>query len=145
MTARIVEPAYAGNVESVTRLVVERVREASNRAGVDVLVFFGEATISLPKQHGVGGRAQQLALELAKAMQGEPVCGLVAGTDGVDGNSKAAGAFFSGDTWSAVTALHPDQALLDHDVGTLMLAAGLSFETGPTGINHADLVVISLR
>lgn len=138
--AEIVHPAFAGSVESVCERVTIHLREV--KAAAVLLIFYGEATISLPREHGNGGRAQQLALELAKSLAGTPHHGLVAGTDGIDGNSEAAGAFFSGDSWSDVAGFDPEAALEQRDAGSLLRRAGLCLETGPTGVNHADLILV---
>ena len=68
---------------------------------------WGEPTIALPIGHGTGGRAQQLALELAKRISGQDRIAFVAGSDGQDGPKPAdrpapAGAFVDGTTWLAI-------------------------------------------
>ena len=47
---------------------------------------------------GVGGRNQQFALHCAQKIAGENITVLSAGTDGIDGNSQAAGAVADGTT-----------------------------------------------
>ena len=47
---------------------------------------------------GVGGRNQQFALACAEKIVDENITVLSAGTDGVDGNSPAAGAIVDGST-----------------------------------------------
>ncbi len=138
--SEIVRPAFVGSIESVCERVAARVGDRKSEG--QMLIFYGEATISLPKEHGVGGRAQQLALELARSLEGLPISGLVAGTDGIDGNSGAAGAFFTGQTWNDVERLDPEDALKLRDAGSLMRRAGLCIDTGSTGVNHADLILV---
>ena len=55
-----------------------------------------------------------------------------------------AGAFVDGATWAAITAagLDPAAALERCDAGTALAAVGALVVTGPTGINHADLVIL---
>ena len=48
-----------------------------------------------------GGRNQQFALYCAQRIAGEDLCVLSAGTDGIDGNSPAAGAVADGTTHGA--------------------------------------------
>ena len=55
------------------------------------LLSAGEVTVRLSSDPGVGGRNQQFALACALALE-EPVVVLSAGSDGIDGNSPAAGA-----------------------------------------------------
>lgn len=119
-------------------------------ASSGVLVAYGEPTLRVAADHGDGGRAQQLALELATRFRGTPRAALVAGTDGIDGpaprdRAAPAGAFVDGTTWDAIVraGIDPERALARCDAGTALDAAGALVVTGPTGINHADLVIVS--
>jgi glycerate 2-kinase len=106
----------------------------------------GEATIALPPQPGVGGRAQHIALLVARAIAGtRHVSVLVAGSDGIDGSSPAAGAIVDGQTWSAMRAAgcDPEAALARCDAFPVLDAVGATVCTGPTGVNHADLALIA--
>ncbi len=94
---RLVEP-IADDVAAVAdRLVAEP----------GVVVAWGEPTVRVPEPHGHGGRAQQLALELARRLRGSPRSAFVAGSDGIDGPSPrgAAGAYVDGSTWDAIMAV----------------------------------------
>jgi len=113
------------------------------------IVAWGEPTLRISDPHGEGGRAQQLALELARLLAGSERTAFVAGSDGVDGpgpreRPAPAGAFVDGTTWAAITAagLDPAAALARCDAGTALAAVGALVVTGPTGINHADLVIL---
>jgi hydroxypyruvate reductase len=124
------------------------VRLAKRALAKPPFVGYGEPTIRLPQDHGVGGRAQQLALELARHLRGTDRSALVAGTDGKDGpetrnRPSPAGAFVDGTTWDRILAMgiDPDVALARCDAGTALDAVDALFVTGPTGINHADLVI----
>jgi glycerate-2-kinase len=93
---------------------------------------------------GRGGRAQELALRLAVALEGVPgITVLVAGTDGRDGPTEAAGGFADGGTLARAraTGCDPLAALADNDSNRALAAADDLFITGPTGPNVADLVV----
>jgi glycerate 2-kinase len=112
-------------------------------------VGYGEPTIRLPKSPGVGGRAQHLALELARHLRGTDKSALVAGTDGKDGpqtrnRPSPAGAYVDGASWDKILAagIDPEAALAGRDAGTALYAIDALFVTGPTGINHADLVIV---
>lgn len=113
------------------------------------IVAWGEPTLKLPVDPGEGGRAQQLALELARLLAGTARCALVVGSDGIDGpppkdRPAPAGAFVDGTTWAAIIAagIEPMAALERCDAGTALAAVGALVITGPTGINHADLVIL---
>jgi hydroxypyruvate reductase len=66
---------------------------------------------------------------------------LSAGTDGIDGNSPAAGAVADGTTCARARArgLDPDHALARFDAFPLFAALGDAIVTGPTGTNVRDL------
>jgi hydroxypyruvate reductase len=141
--------ALAGDVAGVADRLVRQAHAleaaaAASRARA-CWVGGGEATIALPPRPGVGGRAQHIALLVARAIAGtRHVSVLVAGSDGIDGNSPAAGAIIDGRTWDAVRAAghDPAAALARCDAFPALDAAGATLRTGPTGVNHADLALI---
>lgn len=101
------------------------------------LISGGELDVTV-RGSGRGGRNQEYALAAALALAGRPgISGLAADTDGVDGLSEAAGAFFSGGGAPAGEA-----ALAANDSGTWFAARGDLFVTGPTGTNVSDLRII---
>nr|HEX4317305.1 DUF4147 domain-containing protein [Kofleriaceae bacterium] len=115
-----------------------------------VRVAWGEPTVRVPADHGDGGRAQQLALELARLLRGTARRAFVAGSDGQDGPAPRgrpapAGAFVDGGTWDAIAAagVDPARALARCDAGSALAAIGALAITGPTGVNHADVAVIT--
>lgn len=93
---------------------------------------------------GVGGRNQQFALACAEKIAGENITVLSAGTDGVDGNSSAAGAVVDGTTVARARSCGFDvRAALDRfDANPLLAALGDAIETGPTGNNLRDLRIL---
>ena len=57
-----------------------------------LVIWGGEPTVILPANPGQGGRNQALALHMARAIRSRPdLSVLVAGTDGSDGPTTAAG------------------------------------------------------
>jgi hydroxypyruvate reductase len=115
-----------------------KLHAASPRAA---LVAGGEVRVRLPRGAGTGGRNQQLALAMAMALEGEPFTFFSAGTDGVDGNSAAAGACVTGATAARIRAagLDPAAHLRSCDATPALAAAGALVKTGPTGNNLRDL------
>ncbi len=93
---------------------------------------------------GIGGRNQQFALACAEKIAGENITVLSAGTDGVDGNSPAAGAVVDGSTVERAQAKGLDArvALGKFDAYPLFRALGDAIETGPTGNNLRDLRIL---
>jgi len=108
------------------------------------LISGGEVTVTLNAQPGAGGRNQQFALacalELAKHA-GEHVTVLSAGSDGIDGNTQAAGAIADPTTVARAKAFGFDaqHSLQEFDACPLFTALGDSVVTGPTGHNLRDL------
>ncbi|MGE0550136.1 MAG: DUF4147 domain-containing protein [Kofleriaceae bacterium] len=130
---------------------VEDVKEVAVQlaSSSDVVVGWGEPTVTLGASSGEGGRARQLALELARRLRGTDRSALVAGSDGVDGpvamsGAAIAGAFVDGTTWDAIAAagIDPEAALARADAGPALAAVGAQLITGATGINHADVMIV---
>lgn len=112
------------------------------------LLSGGEVTVRIDRKPGTGGRNQQFALACALLLQerlpGERVVCLSAGSDGVDGNSPAAGAVADPATVSRAQAQGMDAraALAAFDSAPLFAALGGSLLTGPTGNNLRDLRIL---
>lgn len=120
------------------RLLELRHRHPGRRVA---LVATGELSVPLPPSPGTGGRNQQFALAAALRIAGQPITVLSCGTDGVDGNSPAAGAIVDGTTIARAQAagFDPDAALRRCDAFPLLAAIGDAVVTGPTGANVRDL------
>ena len=106
------------------------------------LLSGGEVTVRLNRDHGAGGRNQQFAL--ACALSGLDVVVLSAGSDGIDGNSPAAGAIADATTVTRAQALGIDaeSALARFDAYPLFSALGDTLVTGPTHNNLRDLRIL---
>jgi glycerate 2-kinase len=141
--------------------LLNRLHELRREHSLVCLISSGEVTVDLSgptlvseeaggvARRGVGGRNQHFALYAATLLKPSDasVVILSAGTDGVDGNSSAAGAIVDvktlyGDEESPIRA----RAALRHfDSGTFLQKAGLSIVTGPTGNNLRDLRILLAR
>ncbi len=114
------------------------------------LISAGEVTVTMNRTPGAGGRNQQFALtcalDLAK-YPGAPLTVLSAGTDGIDGNTRSAGAIADPTTVARAEAFgfDPAQALAEFNACPLFTAIGDSVVTGPTGHNLRDLRVLIAR
>ncbi|WP_204114951.1 DUF4147 domain-containing protein [Shimia biformata] len=105
-------------------------------------IFGGEPTVVLPPDPGQGGRNQALALEVAREISGlDGITVLVAGTDGTDGPTSAAGGIVTGRTW-AEDAAHYLRAA---DSGRFLETSEALFTSGPTGTNVMDLLIAIKR
>jgi glycerate 2-kinase len=110
------------------------------------LISGGEVTVTV-RDGGTGGRNQQFALACAEQIAEQDITVLSAGTDGIDGNSPAAGAVVDGSTLDRVgyRAKGPEtarQALSTFNAYPLFDALGDAVNTGPTGNNLRDLRVL---
>jgi len=144
--ARVLERDLVGDVGEVSmtlaRAAHEAVREARESGRRVILVANGEPTVQLVQSPGQGGRAQQLALLVSRGIAGlDGVAVLAAGTDGIDGNTTAAGAVVDGTTWSEA-GRDPAAALAHCDAYVALDIADALLVTGRTGINHADIFIV---
>jgi glycerate 2-kinase len=108
------------------------------------LISVGEVTVTLNRTPGAGGRNQQFALASALELQhhpGERLTVLSAGSDGIDGNTQAAGAIADPTTVARARAFgyDPEKSLAEFNACPLFTALGDSVVSGPTGQNLRDL------
>lgn len=108
------------------------------------LISVGEVTVVLNQNPGAGGRNQQFALACALELQkyrGEHLTVLSAGSDGIDGNTQAAGAIADPTTVARARAFgfDPEKSLATFNACPLFTALGDSVVTGPTGQNLRDV------
>lgn len=108
------------------------------------LLFGGETTVTV-RGSGKGGRNQELVLAALEAMQaGDDMLILSGGTDGIDGNSTAAGAFCD----NAMRREASEQGLLienflnDNNSNAFFRGAGGLIEIGSTGTNVMDIAMV---
>lgn len=124
--------------------LLHRLRELRRGVSRACLISGGEVTVKVGTPCGVGGRNQQFALYCAENIAGENITVLSAGTDGVDGNSPAAGAVVDGSTVERARqrGLAVENALAQFDGFPLFDGLGDALMTGPTGNNVRDLRVL---
>jgi glycerate 2-kinase len=126
-------PVILGECEGEAREIGRaHARIARGSAPGTALISGGELTVTVIGK-GRGGPN----LEYALAAAGNPgIFGLAADTDGLDGTSGAAGAFFDGDAAGAA------EALAANDSAAWFAARDALFVTGPTGTNVSDLRIL---
>jgi hydroxypyruvate reductase len=124
--------------------LLSRLRELRRGASRVCLISGGEVTVQAGHNPGTGGRNQQFALYCAGKIAGQPVTVLSAGTDGIDGNSEAAGAIADGSTIARARekGMNPEAALAKLDAFPLFNPLGDAIITGPTGNNVRDVRVL---
>ncbi len=128
---------------NLARLLLER--RAAGRKNVCLLAG-GEPVVSRVATGGKGGRNQELALGAFAATAATGFAGcclLAAGTDGEDGPTDAAGAFYDDTVRQAARAkgLDPLGYFLTSRSYDFFAKIGGLLKTGPTGTNVMDLVV----
>jgi hydroxypyruvate reductase len=129
--------------ERAAEFLVRRVRDLRRKSPRVCLISAGEVTVRVVNG-GVGGRNQQLALAMSVRIAGESITVLCAGTDGIDGNSPAAGAIADGSTSERAKArgLDLQAALARFNAFPFFDALGDTVITGPTGNNLRDLRIL---
>jgi hydroxypyruvate reductase len=93
---------------------------------------------------GIGGRNAAFVLACVEKIAGKKIVVLSAGTDGIDGNSPAAGAVADGETLEMARAigLDPADVFPRSDAFTFFARLDEVIVTGPTGNNLRDLRVL---
>ena len=93
---------------------------------------------------GIGGRNAAFVLACVKRIAEKNIAALSAGTDGVDGNSPAAGAVADGETLDRGKAVGLNARFMfrESDSYTYFARLGDTVITGPTGNNLRDLRIL---
>jgi len=120
-----------------------RLRELRKQSERVCLISGGEVTVKV-NNGGCGGRNQQFALACAGRIAGENITVLSAGTDGIDGNSPAAGAIVDGTTLARAKArgVDPEAHLASFNAFPFFQSLGDAVITGATGNNLRDLRIL---
>ena len=129
-----VMPNITGNLNQVTKMIASRALNSKNNC----IVFGGEPTVTVTGT-GKGGRNQELVLRLYEKLKNQKFNFTIAsiGTDGIDGNTKFAGALFS-------TEYECDgkSYLKNNDSSSFFKKYGGLIKTGITQNNVNDIGVI---
>jgi hydroxypyruvate reductase len=124
--------------------LLDRLRRLRQTVSKVCIISGGEITVKVAGNAGRGGRNQHFVLECATKIAGENIVVLSAGTDGIDGNSPAAGAVADGTTLERAGAVSfdvPDH-LQKFDSYSLFEKLGDLIHTGPTGTNVRDVRIL---
>ena len=125
-------------IEDGCELLLARLNE-----NTDCLISGGEFSCPV-RGDGIGGRNLETVLRCAMHLQEREVVVLSAGTDGVDGNSPAAGAIADQTTLARARSLglDPVEFLARSDSYTFFEQLGDLIVTGLTGTNVRDLRIL---
>lgn len=127
--------------ERAADYLLGRLRELRHTVSRVCLISGGEVTVSV-RNGGVGGRNQQFALACAEKISGDDITVLSAGTDGIDGNSPAAGGVVDGSSVARTGAEALRQALATFNAYPTLASLDDAITTGPTGNNLRDLRIL---
>ncbi|MGA2634173.1 MAG: DUF4147 domain-containing protein [Terracidiphilus sp.] len=108
------------------------------------LISVGEVTVKIDRTPGAGGRNQQFVMACALELEqhlGERLTVLSAGSDGIDGNTRSAGAIADPTTVARAHTFgfHLKESLAAFNACPMFTALGDAVVTGPTGHNLRDL------
>jgi glycerate-2-kinase len=129
--------------KSATNFIGKKIYAYDEKYESFCLLFGGETTTQIIGD-GVGGRNQELALRLLlQECVTEDISILCAGSDGIDGNSPATGAFLDSNIYKQIKSLNldPKQYLQNSDSYSFFKALGHDFTTGATRTNVMDFII----
>jgi glycerate 2-kinase len=137
--AVLLSDAVSGDAQAVAKQHAALVHALAVRQPI-ALISGGETTVSLPPQHGRGGRNTEYLLALALALRDTPAAAIACDTDGIDGSEDNAGALITPDTLTRarLNGLNPYALLAAHDSHGFFSALGDLVLTGPTRTNVND-------
>jgi glycerate 2-kinase len=127
--------------KAADHLLAQLRAQKKRNPGVPVAVL-SSGEVSCPATGGgIGGRNSAFVLACVPKIAGKKITVLSAGTDGIDGNSPAAGAVADGETLARARAaeLDPRDFLRRSDAHNFFARLGDAIVTGPTGNNLRDL------
>ncbi|MGW8161701.1 MAG: glycerate kinase type-2 family protein [Desulfobulbales bacterium] len=144
----ILSSSLAGEAREVAKVLIAIARNIKTdddpfQAPV-CLLLGGETTVTV-RGNGKGGRNQELALAALAEIGGlDNILLLSGGTDGIDGNSSAAGAIADSQYFMAAArqGLVPADFLNDNNSNGFFQAIGGLIETGQTGTNVMDIILL---
>jgi len=132
-------------VEKAAEYLVRQLEELQKINHGQRVALIADGEVSSPVTgNGVGGRNSAFVLACVEKMAGKKMAVLSAGTDGIDGNSPAAGAVANGQTLGVARkfGLDPADAFRRSDAHTFFSRLDDVIVTGPTGNNLRDLRIL---
>jgi len=132
-------------VERAAEYLLAQLEEVHRNNPKRRVAVIADGEVSSPiRGKGIGGRNAAFVLSCVEKIAGKNIAVLSAGTDGIDGNSPAAGAVADGDTLARAHAagLDPRDAFQRSDAYTFFNRLDDAIITGPTGNNLRDLRIL---
>lgn len=132
-------------VEKAAQHLLREVEALARSKKGQPVALIADGEVSSPVMgRGTGGRNSAFVLASVEKIAGRKITVLSAGTDGMDGNSAAAGAVADGETLEKARAagLEPKEFYERSDAFTFFDQLGDAIVTGPTGNNLRDLRIL---
>ncbi|HTT33028.1 MAG TPA: DUF4147 domain-containing protein [Methylomirabilota bacterium] len=132
-------------VEKAAEYLVNQLEELRKLHSGQRVALIADGEVSSPVGgDGIGGRNSAFVLACVEKIARKKMAVLSAGTDGIDGNSPAAGAVANGQTYELARrfGLDPVEAFRRSDAYTFFSRFDDAIVTGPTGNNLRDLRIL---
>ena len=132
-------------VEKAAEYLLEQLEELRKTHAGKRVALIADGEVSSPVTgNGIGGRNSAFVLACVEKIAAKKIAVLSAGTDGIDGNSPAAGAVADGQTLTRARSmgLEPAELFRRSDAFTFFLRLEDAVVTGPTGNNLRDLRIL---
>ena len=132
-------------VEKAADYLLEQLESFQRENPREKVAVVADGEVSSPVSgNGVGGRNSAFVLACVEKIAGRNIVVISAGTDGIDGNSPAAGAVADGNTLARARelGLDPKLAFRDCDAYNFFSRLDDAIVTGPTGNNLRDLRIL---
>ncbi len=140
---RILTTSLTGEAKDMGNYIINSSKIFEDNCKYNVIIVGGETTVKV-EGSGVGGRNQELLLGVIKRLNGKEAVFSSFATDGIDGNSDAAGAIVDGHSYAKALEknLNLEKFLLQNNSYNFFKKLDDLLFTGDTGTNVMDLQII---
>lgn len=138
-SCRVITEAMQGDVVKMVDTMLDVVESSQEQ----VIIFGGECTVKVDGD-GKGGRNQHATALMLKeiGLRELDICFLSAGTDGIDGNTDAAGAVVDRDDSRSVDVSRVEKYINNFDTYHLLKEINTLIVTGASGTNVIDIAIV---
>ncbi|MEA1982850.1 MAG: DUF4147 domain-containing protein [Campylobacterota bacterium] len=135
---KVVDEGMQGDVNEMVHFILECVKNSQEKC----LIFGGECTVKVAGD-GKGGRNQHAVALMLQELdkEGISLTFLSAGTDGIDGNSDAAGGVIDSDDTQSIDKRKLKEHIEGFNSYNLLKEMESLIVTGPSGTNVIDLAI----
>lgn len=141
---KIITTSLDKNSPNASSYISKIIKEYDKKYESFCLLFGGETT-TIVEANGKGGRNQELALRLLIDNEfNKNISILCSGSDGIDGNSDANGAFIDFEVFEKIKTLNlnANEYLKNCDSNSFFKKLSYDFVTGITGTNVMDFIIV---